>query len=159
MNQDKLGFALLGRQGQVFISFDRQDEERPVRIVWARPISKRGGHVSILDVETKKELVLIEDIDDLDAESRTVADAALDERYMLPIITRVRQTDPHFGNRYWNVETDRGAREFVVKDVNRNVIWVSDDHLVIRDTLGNRYEIPSLSALDRRSQMNVDKVT
>jgi hypothetical protein len=50
------------------------------------------------------------------------------------------------------------VRNFAVKSVNKDVTWITDDHILIRDTLGYRYEIASLSALDEHSQEEVDKV-
>ena len=44
---------LLREADRVFASFGDGDEKTPVRLVWARPISGRGGEVSILDGENK----------------------------------------------------------------------------------------------------------
>jgi hypothetical protein len=73
-------------------------------------------------------------------------------------IVKVHRTRTHFGVRYWDVETDRGRRSFAVKDPNRSVVNVTDDWVVVRDTLGNSYEIESLSAMDRRSQALIENV-
>ena len=123
----------------------------------ARHISGKGQEVSIVG-EDKKEILMLESLDRLDPESRRVAEEELEKRYLVPKIIRVINTRAHFGNRYWEVETDRGRRRFAMKDPNKNVIWLSGDQLIIRDTLGNRYEIESFSGLDPASRAEAEKV-
>ncbi|MHC4480477.1 MAG: DUF1854 domain-containing protein [Planctomycetota bacterium] len=148
----------LRRQGdQVLLRIGDESEAVPVRIVWARPVSGRGRQVCFLD-EQKREVLMIDSLDGLDPESRRVAEAELERRYLIPKITRVVRTAAHFGSRYWEVETDRGPRRFAMKDPAKNAVWISDDHLILRDTLGNRYEIPSFATLDQWSRSQVAKV-
>jgi len=134
------------------------EEAVPIRAKRALPISGGAdGPVSLLG-EDKKELLFLPDPGVLDAESRQMLEFALSESYLLPVIVRVLDAVPHFGNRYWKVETDRGPTDFVLRDPNRNVTHLTDDHMIIRDTMGNRFEIRSLAALDQRSRMYVDRV-
>lgn len=148
----------LRRKGdQVLLSLGDADEEMPVRIVWARPVSGRGGEVCFLD-DKKREVLMLQGLDGLDGESREIAEAELERRYLIPKITRVVRTAAHFGSRYWDVETDRGRRRFAMKDPTKNAVWLTDDHLILRDTLGNRYEIPTFSGLDAASRAQVTKV-
>ena len=64
----------------------------------------------------------------------------------------------NYGIRYWHVETNLGERRFALKHAGKNAFWLTDDHLMLRDTLGCRYEIRSFSALDPRSQAEVQGV-
>ena len=148
---------LVRRQDRVYAQLNREEEEVPVKLVWARPVSGKGQEVSVLDND-KKELFLLRSLDCLDPDSRRVAEDELDRRYLVPKITRVASTYTNFGARYWHVETDRGCRSFVMKDPSKNVTWVTDDRLIIRDTLGNRYEIESFGGMDPRSRAEVEKV-
>jgi len=148
---------LIRKLGGVYARFDDSGEERPVRLVWARPVSGRGEEVSIVGKD-KTELMMLKNLDCLDAESRKIAEEELAARYLVPTITRVIRTHPSFGNRYWAVETNLGWRSFVMKDPTKNALWLSRDRVIIRDTLGNRYEIESVSRLDPRSRAEVKKV-
>jgi len=150
-------FSLVRKHDQIFLRYTDGREELPVKLAWARPISGRGREISLLN-DKKKEILMVESLDELDPDSRAIAEAELAKRYLVPQITRVVSTAPHFGSRYFRVETDLGPRRFVLKDPNKNATWVTNDHLVLRDTLGNRYEIKPFSALDARSQAEVDKV-
>ena len=150
-------FRLFRKLDKVFLQFLESGAEQPVRILWARPVSAQGRELSIVD-EKKKELVLLKDLSALEPGSRLIAAEELQRRYLTARIQRVLEATAQFGTRSWKVETDRGRRAFVVKNVNKDVTWITADHLLIRDTLGYCYEIASLSALDAQSQAEVDKV-
>ncbi|MCY3022968.1 MAG: DUF1854 domain-containing protein [Planctomycetota bacterium] len=150
-------FKLIRKLDKVFIQFLEGGEEKPVKLLWPRPVSAQRREVSIVD-EKKKEVVLLEDLSSLDADSRRIAEEELEKRYLTARIHRVLEATAQFGTRSWKVETDRGMRRFVVKSVNKDVTWITEDHILIRDTLGYRYEIPSLSALDEHSREEVDRV-
>ncbi len=136
----------------------RDGGEVAVRLVWARPLTARGGELAIVD-EKKREHALLPGLDALSPESRVVAELALGERYLIPRITRVLKTRIHLGTRYWTVETDRGPRRFAMREPRKNLHWLTPrERCLIRDTMGNRYEIEALSALDAVSRVEVTRV-
>ena len=134
------------------------DAEVPVKLVWVRPISGRGGEVACLDPKKKTEVAMLSSLAALDPDSRRVAEEELGRRYLVPRITRVLRATANFGVRYWHVETDLGERRFALKHAAKNAVWITEDHLVLRDTLGCRYEIKPYSVLDRASRAEVEKV-
>jgi len=146
---------LLRRGDQIHAELN--GESKVVRLVWARPISAAGGEIALLD-EKKREIALLPGLDALDPASRQIAEEELRCRYLLPRVLRVLQTRSQFGTRYWHVETDHGIRQFVIRNPNHDIIWLSDDHLVLRDPLGNRFEIPSIAGLDAASRAAVHQV-
>lgn len=150
-------FRLTRDGDEIFISFADSDGRTAVKLVWARPISNRGGEVSVVGPE-KREIVMIPDLSTLDEESRKVAEEALALRYVAPRITRVIKAAAYFGLRYWEVETDMGPRKFALKNAAKNAIWPGPDHLVLQDTMGCRYVINPYSALDDRSKKEIDRV-
>lgn len=130
----------------------------PVRLTWARPLTGRGGVVVLLHADKKEEVATLHATDHLDEASRRIVEQELAQRYFMPKITKVLRTSASFGNRYWHVETDRGARQFLMKSPETNATWITEDRCVLRDTLGNCYEIESFQALDRVSRSLADKV-
>jgi len=155
MKTEQPDCKLASEADRVFLC--RAGERIPVKLVWTRPISGRGGGLCLLDKD-KKEVLMVNDLDDLDADSRRVAEEELSRRYMLPRITRVVRTQAHFGTRYWHVETDRGERRFAMKHAGKHAVWLTDNHLVLRDTLGCLYEVRPYSALDAKSKAEIEKV-
>lgn len=99
------------------LKYDAGDSSAPrtVRAVRARPISNPGGDIAILDAD-HHEIMLLPDLRLLDAGSRSALLSALQAGFFLPRILKVYQTESHYSNRYWDVETDGGRRQFVIKD-------------------------------------------
>ena len=154
---DTENIKLIRKHDQVLVEFDDNNESVSVKIVWARPVTGRGKEVSIVDKD-KKEILSLSCLDRLDPKSRVIATEELEHRYLMPGISKIAGITVNFGNRYWDVETNHGDRRFVMKDPNDYITQVSEDHYVIRDTLGNRYEIESFSALDAKSQAEMHKI-
>jgi hypothetical protein len=149
----------LRRAGDRILYYAGDGEEGiPVRVSWARPLTDRGGEVAILHATKKQEITTLGDFKHLDSDSQEIVAEELERRYFLPKITKVMRTTATFGNRYWDVETDCGEREFLVKSPETDVTWITEDRCVLKDALGNCYEIESLEALDRTSRANADKV-
>jgi hypothetical protein len=148
----------LKKEGDVlFAIFNDGTEKHKVKLVWVRPMTGRGKEISILDKDNK-ELWLLESIHEFDEVSRALALQVLEERYFIPKIIKVYHTDANFGNRYWEVETCKGKCTFAMRDPRKNINWLTENHLMLRDTLGNRYEIENLSQLDAVSQELIEKV-
>jgi len=155
MNKNR--FKLQRKFGKVFIRYIDSEKEIAVKIVWSRPVSGRGKELSILD-EKGKELEMLQGLNALEEQCAVIATEELEKRYLIPKITHVSKASAHFGNRYMEVETDRGPKTILIKDPNSNVIWFTNDRLMFRDTLGNRFEIESLTKLNVHSQKEIDKI-
>jgi hypothetical protein len=153
--QDEL--KLSRRHGRTYVRLNGDATETPVRIAWARPLTGWGRELVLMD-EKKREVAMVRDMGRLDGHSRKVAASELCERYIVAKIQRVLSTKTHFGVRFWEVQTDRGRRHFAMKDPSRNVLYLTDDRLMVRDSLGNSYAIESFAALDKRSRTLIENV-
>ena len=142
--------GLTRRDGRLWLQRGEGGEAVAVTARYLRPLSSRT-EIVFLD-EKMREVVTVHGLDALDGEARTLVEEALRERYLMATILRVRSIDVRFGTRYWDVETDRGPRWFALREPGKNVTWLDEGHLVMRDTVGNRFEIPDVGALDRASQ-------
>ena len=154
---EKRPFILIRKGDRIFLQWSEDKKEIPVKLVWARPLSDPGNDISMMD-EHKKEAAFIHTLSELDIKTQELIKEEIQKRYLLPQITRVIKTEVQFGNRYWKVETKIGARAFAMREPHKNIVWVNDDRLILQDTLGNRYEIPSLSSLDLQSKIAVEQV-
>lgn len=132
-------------------------KEEAVSVVWLRPLTGRGGEIALLG--EKEDLATLSSPDALDAASRDLAREELDLHYFSPVILRVVETEASFGTRNWKVETDRGTREFAMKNPFLSIRWVNDDEMIIKDVIGNRFRVPSFKALDAHSRAEIEKVT
>ncbi|MDC3255235.1 DUF1854 domain-containing protein [bacterium] len=133
-------------------------EEIAVRLVYARPISAPSGQISIMDVKGKEELAWLDSLQDLDSESLSLAESELWKTYRISKVSRITESYVNHGHRYLRVETDRGNRYFSLREPGKNISRLSDDHLIVRDSMGNRYEIESIAGLDADSRLNLERV-
>jgi hypothetical protein len=138
-------------QGTLRMKAGEERSYDAVKLYRVAPLSQPNGPVAILD-EKGYEILTIRSLSELDAESRRVAEAELARRYLTARVQRIVSLTQESAVTYWTVETDRGQREFVVQGLQENCTWFSDDHIMLIDVDGNRFEIPSIAAMDERSQ-------
>ena len=128
-----------------------KDERSYIRVrpVQASPVSFPDKYIALLDVKNE-EVAFIEDMSTLDEISQKVIREELARRYLKAEIVRVNSIQMEFGVTYWEVETDRGRREFVTRG-HENTYWVTDTRLLLTDVDGNRFEIIDYLKLDDNS--------
>lgn len=122
-----------------------------VRPVWSAPLSHPDRYLALLD-KKGNEIVLVTDPGALPSDSRAAVDAEMRRRYLTAVVGGITQARVEFGATYWNVETDRGPRDFVTQSLQENAQWLSSTHLLLIDVDGNRFEVPDVAALDERSR-------
>lgn len=122
-----------------------------VTVARAFPLSDPDHYLGFLD-GAGKDIGLLIDPGQLDAESRQVVDEELEKRYFVPVVERVLSVKEEYGTVYWRVETDRGEKEIVARNLRDNVQELSPTRVIITDVDGNRFEFPDTGKLDGRSQ-------
>jgi hypothetical protein len=120
-------------------------------VVCAAPLSHPDHYITFLD-EKGQELYTVDRLDDLSPSMRQLVEEELDRYYLGSTIQRITELESEFGIAYWDVETPRGQRDFVVKDMQSSITWLGPTRLLIMDVDGNRFEIPDSRDLDPRSQ-------
>ena len=101
---------------------------------------------------------MIDDLSEVDADTRALIEEELEKRYLTSIVKEVISIRAEYGTSYWEVETDRGNRDFVVQNVSENAQWPGARRLLLIDVDGNRFEIPDLDTLDDRSRKLVENL-
>lgn len=128
-----------------------------VKVVRAAPLSHPDHYICFLDAKDEV-ICMVDSIRDIQEAARGLAQEDLDRRYLTAQVLRIHAIRMDFGVSYWDVETDRGQREFVAKDVAENAQWMGDNRLLILDVDGNRFEIRDLAGLDKKSLGLIDLV-
>ena len=128
-----------------------------VKVVRAAPLSEPDRYICFLDVKDEA-ICMIKDLEELRPENHEIVREELDMRYLTAYVSRVTHLRNEYGVSYWEVETDRGRREFVAKNVAENAQWLGDRRLFILDVDGNRFEFSDLRKLDKKSQAFIDVV-
>jgi len=102
-----------------------------------------------------KEIGIVEDIKKLDSTSRKVLKEELKRTYFMPRITKINQMKEFHGIMKFDVETDKGTREFETRH-KEDIRKLSGGCIIIKDADGNRYEIKNYRKLDQRSINLID---
>ena len=115
------------------------------------PYTDPDHYITLLE-EAKNEKAVIKDISELSEDSREAIEACFKEIYMIPNITKVYLRTAKAGALTLKVDTDRGGPiTFRIRNSNSDIKMLSDVRMVIRDSDDNRYEIPDVTKLDKKS--------
>jgi hypothetical protein len=122
----------------------------PVRLRQCFPWSEPGLHLSLRDDEDR-EVAIVDDPAELDAESRGAIEAALAEAGFVLEVTRVLDIDEEVEIRQWTVETRQGQRSFQthLDDWPRGL---PNGGILIRDVAGDLYRLAAPSQMDKKSR-------
>lgn len=129
----------------------RHQGVQPIR---AFPISDPEHWVTICDSKGN-ELITIETVSELPAESRRILEDELSSREFTPVIRRVYNVSSLSEPCEWDVETDRGRTRFVLKSED-DVRRLSPHRAFIIDSHGIRYLIRDSQELDSASRRFVE---
>lgn len=121
----------------------------------AFPYELPDEFISVLDKDSK-EYGIIKSLSDFDDQAKEIINKALKRKYYCPEITKIHSLKDQFGYSYWDVETDNGRMEVVLKDTFSSIARISDVFIVITDISGNRYKISDLETFDRKSYRKIE---
>lgn len=121
----------------------------------AFPFEDKLNFISVNDKDGK-EIALIKSIEDLDEIQQKYIIDELERKYYTPTIKKILSMKERFGFSYWQVITDTGERIFTIQDTYRNIHKISITHVFLTDVDGNRYDIPDIEALDRKSYKKIE---
>ena len=107
--------------------------------------------ITLLDGDGR-EAAIIRSLDTLIPESRRAVEECLEEFYLIPRITGIYDITDKKGSLSWHVQTDRGERRFSIRNRHSDIKVLYDGRVLVRDSDDNRYEIPSLYELDKKSR-------
>lgn len=111
--------------------------------------------ISVTDSEGN-EHGIIRALTDFDTDTANKLRHELERKYFSAKITKIIAVEEKFGNSVWTVETPQGTRIMTLKDTFKSIIRIGDDRAIVVDEDANRYEIESLSALDRHSFRRIE---
>jgi hypothetical protein len=141
----------LSKDGESLVLRVRGGEAtRDVQVVNPLPLERELRYVCFLD-RKGKDLAMIRVDGTVQRETGALIAEALGRRHLRALIRRIDELSIAGNSLYFVVETDRGPREFVVKNLADNIVRPSPGHLVIVDAHENRYEILDMNSLDVRS--------
>lgn len=114
------------------------------------PVTGLTKYIALLDKEGN-EIAVIRNIEDLMPESKKVVENCLREYYMIPRIIRFIKMSEKFKIWMWTAETDKGVCTFEIRNHITAIKPLYDGRVLIKDANDNRYEIPNVNDLDKKS--------
>lgn len=115
------------------------------------PVSGHSQYITLLDGEGEEQFIIrnLELMEPTEAEKLL---GCLEEYYRIPKITRLIDRSEKFKIWMWHVETDKGEYTFEIINHLQSMKMYYDKRILIKDGSDNRYEIPDIYKLDKRSQ-------
>ena len=114
------------------------------------PVPGLRRYIALVDKDGEA-IAVIRNIDELLPESKKVIEDCLNEYYMIPRIKRFIEMSEKFAIWMWTAETDRGVCTFEIRNHLTAVKPLYDGRVLIKDANDNRYEIPDIKKLDKKS--------
>ena len=99
---------------------------------------------------------IIRDLKTLPASERAIIEDCLREYYLIPKVEKLLNIEEKFGVVALNVETDRGPARIELRSNLHGLKLLYGGRVLMRDSNDNRYEIPDLQKIDKRSRMLID---
>ncbi len=119
------------------------------------PFEELWEHISVLTADSE-EVGMIASITDFDEEAAALLKEELECKYLMPTITAIHMLKDQFGFSAWKVDSNIGPLEFTLRDTYRSMLKVDEHRVIITDSDGNRYEIPDVKGLDRKSYKKIE---
>ena len=119
------------------------------------PLSGLTKYITLLDRDMK-EVALIRDLATILPESRQAIEKCLDEYYMIPKITEILDRKDKNGLLKYTVMTNYGERSFDIRNRHSDIKNLYDGRILFRDSDDNRYEIPDITKLDKKSWLKIN---
>lgn len=111
--------------------------------------------ISVLG-EDQQEIGIIRDVEKLGEENRSLVVTELKRRYYSPVILKINSMKERYGFSYWKVETAEGSVQFTLHDTYRSIVHAGENRVLLMDVNGNRFEIPDVTALDKKSYKKIE---
>jgi hypothetical protein len=150
---------LIAKRGDVLrVTIENDRSYMKVHAVRAFPLTFPNEFIGLQDAITGHEIGMLRTLRDLSNEARQLVQESLNSRYFVPKIFRIIEAKREFGTVYWDVETDRGPRKFMMRGIRDSIQEIEPGRYLVVDIDSNRFEIPQLEKLDARSQTNWDRL-
>lgn len=141
------------KNGLLFVRY--ADKESRAFLCRQFPFDRLWEFVSVLDDE-QNEIGIIRDLSSFEGEAGELLRNELLRRYYAPVIKRIQSVKERYGFSYWRVITEEGSVNFTLHDTFRSIIRAGERRLIFVDVNGNRFEIPDVELLDRKSYKKIE---
>ena len=119
------------------------------------PFELEWEFISVMN-EEQAEVGIIKSVSLFEGAGEELLRTELLRRYYAPVIDKILGVKERYGFSYWRVHTAEGNVSFTLHDTYRSIIRAGGGRVVLLDVNGNRFEIPNVEALDRKSYKKIE---
>lgn len=141
------------RNGFLYVLFE--EKERRIRLCREFPFEMEWEFISAIDDEDA-EVGIIRRVEDFEGEARELLVQEIRRRYYTMEILEIKRVKEKYGFSFWKVHTPDGEVNFTLRDTYRSITRAGDGRVILTDADGNRFEIPDVHALDRKSFKRIE---
>jgi hypothetical protein len=141
--------------GKLVLTTPEGEQHVGVAPVRSFPIQAPQKGISLVR-EGGKEVAWIEDLADAPLEIRTLVQEELEGREFMPEILHIKSVSSFATPCTWQVQTDRGDTEFVLK-VDEDIRRVGEACLLVADSHGIHFLVRDMFAIDKHSRKILDR--
>jgi len=119
------------------------------------PFDNPYNYISVLDSESQ-EIGIIADLNVFGKECRDLLTRELERKYYVCELKSVTSVKDRFGFSYWKTQSADGEVTFTIRDTHNSLRQNIDGKISISDIDGNRYILPPIEKLDKKSRRLVE---
>ena len=138
-----------------FLHIKTESYEGRVHLCREFPFELEWEFISVMD-ERQSEVGIIRSVSLFAGAGEELLRTELSRRYYSPVIDKILSVKERYGFSYWRVQTAEGNVSFTLHDTYRSIIRAGGGRVVLLDVNGNRFEIPNVEALDRKSYKKIE---
>lgn len=138
-------------QGGVFQGVVEGKAYEEITLFRIFPFQYTTQYISVRDAKSE-EIGVIQDIEQLDKESRTEMDKELKLRYFLPLVTHIDSIKQKADMWIWELQTNLGPTRIVMRNLHEHMQYPSDNRIILTDINGKRCEVRDWKKLDGHSR-------
>ena len=138
-----------------FLHIKTESYEGRVHLCREFPFELEWEFVSVMD-DRQSEVGIIRSVSLFAGVGEELLRTELSRRYYAPVIDKILSVKERYGFSYWRVQTAEGNVSFTLHDTYRSIIRAGGGRVVLLDVNGNRFEIPNVEALDRKSYKKIE---
>ena len=151
LTKDNCSFEKNGDFLSLTICSDEEKKYSRVNLHRMFPFDMPYKYISVLDMESV-EIGIIAYTDIFDRDISELIKAEIDRKYYVSKINSVTSVRDRFGFSYWKTQSDNGEVIFTIRDAHNSIRLNRENEVLINDIDGNRYILPPLSTLDKKSR-------
>lgn len=141
--------------GRLVVIAENGERFEAVTPVRAFPIAAPDEGLSLVSADGH-EIAWVDRLADLPPAARELVETELASREFVPEIARIVSVSSFACPSTWQVETDRGTSELILKG-EEDIRRLSPTRLLIADSHGIQFLVRDLTALDRHSRKLLDR--